>query len=190
VSDISDDELMLMYCEGDADAFDVLFDRHRAPVYNFARVMLNGAEGAEDVLQETFISVARASKTYQARGRFRAWMMRIARNFCLNRIEAVRARRRLMARSSLDVVEPPHEPDTSERLVRSEEVKLLRHLVSELPERQREAIVLHTFEGMSYREMAEVLDVPVNTLKTLVHRARATLAGKFERMTGGQHDGV
>jgi RNA polymerase sigma-70 factor (ECF subfamily) len=60
----------------------------------------------------------------------------------------------------------------------------------ELPERQREAMILYAFERMSYREMSEVLDVPVNTLKTLVHRARATLARRYEAATRGNDDAV
>ncbi len=101
MADVSDDELLLMYREGDADAFDTLFDRYRAPVYNFARAMLNGSADAEDVMQEAFLAVARTARAYKPRGHFRPWLMRIARNLCLNRIHRQRARRRISAEGGL-----------------------------------------------------------------------------------------
>ena len=155
------------------------------------RPTLNGSEGSQDVLQETFLAVARASKKYEPRGRFRPWIMRIARNLCLNRIEAIQAQRRVMAESPLRLIEPTsEEPEPSEEASGNEQARRLRGLVMELPERQRETMILYAFERMSYREMSEVLDVPVNTLKTLVHRARATLARRYEAATRGNDDAM
>ena len=72
---LSDDDLVLMYREGDADAFDVLFDRHHVSVYNFARTMLGPGGGADDVLQETFLSVAQTARRYRPGGWFRwCWL--------------------------------------------------------------------------------------------------------------------
>ena len=177
MADVDDDDLLRMYRDGDADAFDTLFDRYRAPVYNFARVMLGGADGAEDMLQEAFLTVARTARTYEPRGRFRAWLMRIVRNLCLNRIQAERVRRRVVAQSGLDIVQPAsREPSPPERLERDERMDRVRRLIGELPERQREALVLYAFERMSYREIGEALDAPMGTVKTLSHRARAALA--------------
>jgi len=181
VAEIRDDELLELYREGDADAFDTLFDRHRAAVYNFAHLMLGEADGAEDVMQEAFLAVARTARNYQPRGYFRAWLMRIVRNQCLNQIQARRVRRRVVAESGLDIIEPAsREPSPPERLARDERLALLRGLIAHLPELQREAIVLYAFEQMSYREIGEVLEVPLGTVKTLIHRARATLAQAFE----------
>jgi len=181
VPDVSDDDLIRMYRDGDAEAFDTLFDRHRAPVYNFARLMLGDSDGAEDVLQEAFMRVARTAESYQPRGLFRAWLMRIVRNLCLNQIQSRRVHRRVVAERGLDIIEPAsREPSPPERLERDERMGRLRGLIAKLPERQREAIVLYAFEQMSYREIGEVLDVPINTVKTLIHRARATLARAFE----------
>ena len=177
---MSDDELMRMYRDGDTDAFDTLFDRYHAVVYNFAHVMLRNAASAEDMLQETFLRVARASGNYEARGLFRAWLMRIVRNLCLNRIKAERGRRQVVIELGLDVVEPVSpEPSPQDRVEKDENLAMLRNLIAELPERQREAIVLYAFEQMSYREIGGVLDVPVNTVKTLIHRARAKLASAY-----------
>lgn len=177
VDTLTDDDLIRMYHEGDADAFGVLFDRHYASVYHFARTMLGDAGGAEDVLQETFLAVARAGRSYTPRGRFRAWLMRIVRNRCLNRIASQRARRAALAETGLDVVCPAAaDPSPPQRAEAREQADALRLAIATLPERQREAITLYAFDRMTYREVAEVLDMPINTVKTLIHRARANLA--------------
>ena len=182
MTDVSDDDLIRMYHNGDADAFDALFDRYYAAVYRFARTMLGNAGGPEEVLQETFLAVARAGRKYTPRGRFRPWLMRIVRNRCLNRIQADRARRAALAESGFEIVDAASdEPAPSERVEADEQVAAIRAAVADLPDRQREAIALYAFEQMRYREIAEVLEMPINTVKTLIHRARASLARTLER---------
>ena len=78
--ELTDDDLMAMYRKGDADAFDTLFDRHYAAVYNFARRMLLDSHRAEDVLQETFLAVMRTAEHYPSKGFFRTWLLRICRS--------------------------------------------------------------------------------------------------------------
>ncbi len=174
---VSDDDLMRMYRHGDAAAFDALFDRHYASVYHVARTMLGDAGGPEEVLQETFLAVARSANTYSPRNRFRTWLMRIARNRCLNRIESRRTRREVQAEVEPEGIEPPAtDPAPPERVEAEEQAAFIQSAIDRLPDRQREAIALYAFEGMSYRDVAEVLEMPVNTVKTLIHRARATLA--------------
>ena len=103
---LTDDDLLLMYRNGDVDAFDALFDRHHAAVYSFARTMLGDSLGPEEMLQEAFLTVARQAKKYEPRGRFRPWLMRIVRNRCLNRLAAVKARREMLAASRARVRRP------------------------------------------------------------------------------------
>jgi RNA polymerase sigma-70 factor (ECF subfamily) len=186
VADLSDDELMEMFRGGDVEAFDVLFDRYHAPVYSFARFMLNSSTGAEEIMQETLLAVARAAKSYEARGRFRAWIMGIVRYRCLAALESERARRAVIEGSAIELVDPASsEPPPPERIVRDERAAVVRRAISELPDRQREAIVLYAFEDMAYREIAEALGAPINTVKTLIHRARAGLA-RVLRESGGE----
>ena len=93
MSEITDDDLVRMYVEGDVDAFDALFDRYHASVYNLATMMLHDIHAAEEIMQETFVSVLQALPGYSPRGRFPAWLMRIARNRCLNRLGSAWATR-------------------------------------------------------------------------------------------------
>lgn len=190
-ADPSDDEFMAMYREGDIDAFDVLFDRHHVAVYNLARFVLRDPVGAEEIMQETFLVVARAGRRYEPRGRFRAWLMGITRNRCLNRDQSERARRAVVKESGLDVVDTASsDPSPPERVERDERAAMLRQAIEELPERQREAIVLYAFEDMAYREIAETLGMPLNSVKTLIHRARANLAEALRKAQGEKEDAV
>ncbi len=180
MTDISDDELIVMYREGDPDAFDTLFDRYHAPVYNLARIMLSDPSAAEDIMQETFLSVARTAKRYEPRGFFRTWIMRIARNRSLNYIKADRLRRRAAAESGLQLLDAPSTEAPPDRLETDEKMNIIHHAMKTLPERQREAIALYAFERMKYREIADVIELPLNTVKTLIHRARAALAAALD----------
>ena len=187
----SDDELLAMFCEGDADAFDALFDRHHAGVYHFARLMLGGGHDAEDVMQDAFLAVARSARTYKPRGRFRPWLMRIARNLCLNRLQAERARRRVLAADGEALPEPASDsPPAPDVLEWDEGMRAVYGAVRGLPERQREALALYAFEGMRYKEITEALQLPMGTVKTLIHRARANLARALENGEGTQTDGL
>lgn len=175
--DVSDDDLMRMYCDGDAEAFDALFDRHYRSVYNFARMMLGSIDGSDEVLQEAFLAVAQSAEQYEGRGRFCGWLMRIVRNRCLSRLAAQRVRQQMMAGSDLEIVEPASRgPGPAEQVEVDEQVQVMREAIGRLPQRQREAIVLYAFEQMSYAEIAQVLQMPTGTVKTLIHRARAGLA--------------
>jgi RNA polymerase sigma-70 factor (ECF subfamily) len=177
---VTDDDLVRMYAGGDVEAFDVLFDRHHGAVYNLARTMLGDAGGADEVLQETFLAVATSAAGYTPRGRFRPWLMRIVRNRCLNRLESRRIRRaEAPAGPDPDTVasDRPAPPETA---TAHERQAVIRSAIAQLPERQREAVALYTFEQMTYREIAEVMQMPINTVKTLIHRARANLARALE----------
>jgi len=175
--DISDDDLLTRYRAGDARAFDTLFERHYVSVYNFACVLLRNEADAEDVLQDTFLAVAKHADSYEATGKFKPWLMRIVRNRCFNRLETRRSRQERFVPLGLALVEPdsltPGPPDAA---ILSEQLRLVREGITELPERQREALCLYAFEHMPYREIAAVLNVPMNTVKTLIRRARIALA--------------
>jgi len=177
LNDITDDELMLLFADGNTAAFDLLFARHHVGVYNFACSMLNDTARAEEILQETFLAVVRSVKNYEPRGYFRTWLLRIARNRCLNAIESERLRRDALNERSLDQTDPPsREPSAVDRFQAGETLQILRRSLAQLPPRQREVMILYAFEQMTAREISQVLDMPINTVKTLVHRARAALA--------------
>ena len=175
--DLRDDDLMVMFRDGDTEAFEILFGRHHRSVYNFARMMLRDTHRAEDVLQETFLAVVRTAHRYERRGHFRTWLLRVCRNRCLNVLDAQRVRRAVSIEAGLQLVDsaPTGRPPAATAEV-DERAAFIKQHIEQLPERQREALALYAFEQMRYRDIAEVLEIPVNTVKTLIRRARVQLA--------------
>jgi RNA polymerase sigma-70 factor (ECF subfamily) len=167
-----DDTLVRRAGRGDTDAFALLVPRYQARVTRFACRLLEGDRAAaEDVTQEVFLRLWRNAATYEPRGSLQAYLLRVTRNLCLD------AHRRADPTHSLDVCrEMPDGRAGVEEAVRGRTLaEAVRDAVLALPDGQREALVLHQYEGMSYREIAEVLDCPPGTVASRIHLARAAL---------------
>lgn len=182
-----DDDLMRRFADGAADAFDVLYHRYARPVYNVALMILRDPSLAEDVLQETFLRLIRGAATYEPQGHFRAWLMTICRNLCLNRIAGRKARQELAESSGFRLVEGRcHGLTPREEVCLRDDVARLCQALDALPENQRIAVLMFALDGMRYGDIAAVLDCPVNTVKTWIHRGRSTLANSLvEPAPGG-----
>jgi RNA polymerase sigma-70 factor (ECF subfamily) len=163
---------------GEATAFvDDLAHRHLDAAYNLGRWLLGNEHDAADAVHDAFVRALRSANTY-AGGNARAWWLAIVRNCCLARIAD---RRREVLHTSLDAVPVPVLPaDTGANLVEEQlEARQRRALIAEhlrqMPVEYREALVLREFEDMSYRDIAEVLQVPIGTVMSRLARARAIL---------------
>jgi len=151
-----------------------LFARYHQSVYRFARAMLADGTAAEEVLQESFLAVARSAESYQVRGSFRAWLMRIVRNRCLNCRQATASRDCREVNGVVDLI-AERRPGPLLILEQQEQMDVVRKAIACLPPPQREALLMHVMEQMPYAEVAAAMEMPVNTVKTLIHRARANL---------------
>lgn len=184
-----DAELMLTFCRGQEDAFVELYRRYRDRIVAFCRRIVGTDAQAEEAAQDVFIKLYRARESYAPRSRFSTFIYRIAANHCLN-LQA-RVEHKLVQRG-LDV-DARHVPAGAERsdaplaaLERSELREQLTLALATLPDRQRTALVLVHYEGLSYEEAAEAIDVTQSALKSLIHRARSALIGELTPfMQGG-----
>ncbi|MBM3500067.1 MAG: sigma-70 family RNA polymerase sigma factor [Armatimonadetes bacterium] len=172
-----DDRLVQRTLAGDATAYGALVDRYRMRILNLTYRMLGDRERAEDAAQEAFIRAYRGLKSYRPSGRFSAWLFATASNLCIDRL-----RQRPFAHASLD--EPSGRPEPSDERAetdppaaygRSETQEQVHRALGRLPGSQRLAIALVHLQGLSYEEAAEVMGVPVGTVKSHAHRARTAL---------------
>ena len=173
----ADDRLVRRTLAGDLEAYGALVDRYRKRILNLTYRMLGDRERAEDAAQEAFIRAYRGLRSYRPSGRFSAWLFATASNVCIDRL-----RQRPFPQASLD--EANGRPDPTEDGVeanppaaygRGETQEQVHRALGRLPNSQRLAIALVHLQGLSYEEAAEVMGVPVGTVKSHAHRARNTL---------------
>ena len=163
----TDEQLMLEFQRGSTEAFTELFARFREPIYGFFRRRLNHVARAEELAQETFVAVLRGAARWEPRALFRTYLYGIAMNL-------VAAERRKTAReaSHAKATEAAADPPVASE---PEEVLWLRRAVEQLEANQREILLLREYEQLSYEEIAVLLRIPVNTVRSRLFRARMAL---------------
>lgn len=163
---LSDEALRERLLRGDLRAFDALYDRHARPLYGFIRRLLGDAHEAEDVLHETFMAMLREQGAVDVVS-LRAWLYRVARNLCLNRIRSRRRGARALATEAADVA-ASHTPSAEQGYEARETALRLQAAVARLPEGLAELYALRA-GGMTHEEIAAVLSIPVGTVKSRTH---------------------
>jgi RNA polymerase sigma-70 factor (ECF subfamily) len=173
---------MLAFRDGDAAAFDGLFQRWASPLLRYLERMLRDAAAAEDLVQEVFLRVHRARERYTPDARFSTWLYRIATNLALNELRRPRRRDPHQSTDEDGAVWLVSDASPTDEIVdaRRQGEAALRELEA-LPERQRAALWLTAIEGLAYSEVAAALDVSEKVVKALVHRGRSALAEKLQR---------
>ncbi len=178
----SDEELLADYQQGDAEAFEALLRRHRAPLFTFLVRMLGDREKAEDLAQETFLRIVKGAQAWERRARFQTWLFTIARNLCVDHARRDRFRRA----ESLDAQGPDGEAPMSDcvagqqidpaRGAESARLRpLLQQALSSLPAEQREVFVLREQAGLPFAEIAAMVGVNENTVKSRMRYALVAL---------------
>lgn len=166
---ISDEALMLEFQGGSREAFEQLFARYRGPLYGFFRRRLNGDQRAEDLTQDTFLAVIRAVDRYEPRALFRTYLYSIGMNL-------LAAERRKQSKDSPPGPVAP-EPATSDA---PDAALWVRQALEKLDGSEREILMLREYEQLSYAEIAELLYLPVNTVRSRLFRSRMALKGYLE----------
>jgi len=165
----SDEALMLEFQGGSRSAFEELFGRYRKPLYGFFGRRLNNPERAEDLVQETFLAVIRAASRYEPRALVRTYLYGIA-------LKLLAAERRKPLTSSISGHSAP-EPKTDGT---PECVLWVRQAMEKLDAQEREILMLREYEQLSYSEIAELLRIPVNTVRSRLFRSRLALRSYLE----------
>jgi len=179
----SDERLVEAFQSGDVAAFDLLVLRWERKIQGTVYRVLGTEEDARDVTQEAFLKAFRALRNFKGEARFSSWLYQIALNLCRDRLR----RKRGKAFVSLDSVDEDsglpgrREPSPYDLAERGALCGLVREALAELPDEQREVIVLKEYEELTFLEIAEILDVPLSTVKTRLYRGLVGLRGRLER---------
>lgn len=177
----SDDSILVRrIAGGDESALAALYDSWAQPVYSVVAQLLMDADGAEDVVEETFWQIWQRASSYDAsRGSVRTWILTIARSRALDRL---RSRKRNREDQSADLnIYRDQAPDPAQNVERGERTNLVREALHELPEDQRRALELAYFRGLSQSEIADLLNEPLGTIKT---RMRLGMQKMRDRLMG------
>lgn len=188
----SDEELMLAFQQGDAGAFRTLVVRHRPGVYVFILRWTGNPARAEDLLQDTWLRVLRGARAYRPTARFRTWLYAVARNLCVD------SGRRERHRSGVSLDQPVSDAATDGPFLGSALTDpqahpekeayhlslrpLLQQALDALPPEQREVFILREYNGLTFREIAEVTLVPDNTVKSRMRYALESLRRQLQEL--------
>src|SRR5213594_4408432 len=187
--DAEDVRLMRLVSRGDTSAFEELIERHQALVAGTVARMLSSNSDVEDIAQQVFIRVWKSARRYVPRAKFTTWLLKITRNLVFNELRRTRRRAHVPLQSEHGAEDPPLKDETNPApdasLLESELQQAIEEAIQRLPETQRMALVPRRYEQLSYEQIADVLDLSVPAVKSVLFRARTELRARLSKYLGG-----
>jgi RNA polymerase sigma-70 factor (ECF subfamily) len=179
----TDEELVDAFQRGESAAFDELLSRWQRRILGAIYRVVGREEEARDICQEAFLKAYRALGGFKREARFSSWMYQIALNLCRDRLRRRKGRTLVPIddMGALDELRPGLHGDAAGDVESRDLAQLVSRAVGTLPADQREVIVLKEYEGLTFTEIAETLQVPVSTVKTRLYRGLVVLRGELER---------
>jgi RNA polymerase sigma-70 factor (ECF subfamily) len=176
----ADDHRLIAGClQGDTAAFGRLVLRYQDRLYNTVYRLVDNAEDAQDVVQEAFLNAYQSLDSFKGHSEFFTWLYRIAYNTAISLKRKQRVTLSLSARGNGEAdLDPPDESDLTRPghgLERAEEERRIQEALNRLSPEHRMVLILKDMEGQKYEAMAEILEVPIGTIRSRLHRARAEL---------------
>ena len=151
---MTDEELVVLYAEGNNAAFDVLLNRYKSSIHSYIYFIVHNKDLTEDIFQETFVKVIMTIKQgrYTENGKFKAWITRIAHNLIIDNFRQERSENTV---SNDEVIE--------DNIVRRQVLSDVKKLVKHLPDSQREVLEMRYYQDLSFKEIADITGVSINT---------------------------
>jgi RNA polymerase sigma-70 factor (ECF subfamily) len=174
--------------EGDQKAFETLLKKYRNLVYHVMIKMVRNPQEAEDLSQEAFIKAFNALSSFNEEFAFSTWLMKIATNNCIDYLRKKKLRTYSIdepiqyKEEQVQIELPDHNPTPEKTLLNEERRKLINDAIQSLPPRYRHVIVLRHQEEKSYEDIAEILKLPLGTVKARIFRAREMLNKKIKNI--------
>ena len=198
LSKLSDAELLSLYSKGEENAFREIVNRYRNGLYTFLRQFLNRQDLVEDVFQETFLQLYTSMESFDKSRPLRPWLFTIAAN------KAKDALRKWQRTSAVPIGAIADSQDISfdemlntitsdntlpfEELEKNETSSRVAHIIAQMPENLREIIILAYFNKFSYKQMAEILSIPIGTVKSRLHTAVGRFAKDWKTSFGNEDE--
>ena len=180
--DDADAHLVVLVARGDEGAFEKLVQKYQQAVFITIYRYVGNQDDVQDLAQEIFIKVWRNAGKFKGKSKFSTWLYRIVVNHCIN-YRRKNKRRAISLDEMTEKGKTPEslkvEPDWEQR----RRVEFVRKAVDELPERQRMALVLAQYEDKSYKEIAEIMEISLSSVESLIFRARSALRVKLANIT-------
>mgnify|MGYP000509659332 CR=1 FL=1 len=167
VTMLNDQQLIIQYLEGNEKAFEELLKRHRQKIYTSIYLFVKDTALAEDIFQEVFIKIIDTLRQgkYNHEGKFVQWAMRISYNMCVDYFRRNKRRPKVSPTETFDIFDvlPVVEDNAEQTMIRSQTHDKIRRLVDMLPPEQREVVILRHYADMSFKEIAQLTRVSINT---------------------------
>lgn len=164
---LSDKELIQKYLEGNEFAFETLLNRHKEKIYTSIYLFVKDRDLAEDIFQEVFIKIIKTLRKgkYNHEGKFLQWAMRISYNLCVDHFRRSKRRTKVSPTETFDIFDVLELKDENkeEHMMKSQTHEKVRKLVDMLPSEQREVVILRHYADMSFKEIANLTNVSINT---------------------------
>ena len=167
LSNISDQELVKQYINGDNKSFEILLNRHKNRVFAFIMSKIKNKDLSEDIFQDTYVKVVNSLQKgkYNEEGKFLPWVMRIAHNLVIDHFRKQKKMHMVRSNNDFDIFDVIKDDNINvdDRLIRDQIFSDLRGLINLLPNDQKEVLMMRYFEEMSFKKIAEHFDISINT---------------------------
>src|SRR5690554_7005708 len=186
LSKLEDKELVAMYTDGQEKAFEVLLNRHKSKIFNYILMKIHDEALSQDIFQETFIKIVNTLKkgNYNEEGKFLPWAMRIGHNLTIdyfrknNRIRFISESSSKSEDYTIFNLLEVKDNNVEEDMIHNELVNQMVGLIDHLPESQRKILEMRIFKGMSFKNIAEIEDISINTALGRMRRSEERRVGK------------
>jgi RNA polymerase sigma factor (sigma-70 family) len=166
-NDLNENQLIQLYLNGDSSAFSFLVNRHKSKIFTSIYILVKDNYLAEDIFQDVFIRIIESLKkgAYVENGKFLSWAVRIAHNMCMDHFRKIKRTPTIKTSDDNNIFDVYHfsEPTVDEKMMQVEKYNSVKKVIDKLPQDQRELIILRHFANLSFREIAALSGISINT---------------------------
>lgn len=184
MTETDDNELVSRVLEGDNSAYREIIERHQGKIFYLGLKFFHNQEDAEDFSQEVFLQAYRRLNTFGGKAPFSAWIYRVAYNLAINKYR-VKSRETIDESIFESIASQDFQPD--EGILRKELKEIMNSCLKKLPDLYNIIVKMRYFDGLSYPEISEITEIPINTIKSHVRRAKQLLMRLFNKLRGTEN---